>query len=147
VADHLHKQIRSAVVTALTGLTTSSTRVYANRLQPLADALSPTLLVTVDEETATPLTFHGSPILERTLDLTVVAHVKAVTALDDTLDLMSKEVEIALAAGITVAGRNLECFYQGMSFDDEQADKPVGVKRLRFRITYTAAANAPDTLS
>lgn len=147
MADHLHKQIRGAVVTALTGLTTSSTRVYANRLQPLADALSPTLLVTLDEETASPLTFHGSPILERTLDLTVAAYAKAITALDDTLDLMSKEVEVALSAGITVGGRNLECFYQGMSFDDEQADKPVGVKRLRFRITYTAAANAPDTLS
>ena len=37
MADHLHKQIRAALVTALTGLTTSATRVYANRLQPMID--------------------------------------------------------------------------------------------------------------
>lgn len=146
MADHLHKQIRSALVTALTGLTTSGSRVYANRLQPLADALQPTLLVSLDDEQAEALTVHASPILERTLELSVVAHVKATSGLDDTLDLMSKEVETALATGITLSGRNLPILYTGMSFEDEQADKPVGVKRLRFRLTYTAAANAPDVL-
>ena len=147
MADHLHKQIRTAVVTALTGLTTSGTRVYANRLQPLPDATSPTLLVTLDDETATQATFHTSPIYERELRLSVAAIVKAISALDDTLDLMSKEVEVALAAGITVAGRTLDVFYGGMSFEDEQSDKPVGIKRMSFTIPYTAAANAPDVLS
>jgi hypothetical protein len=147
VADHLHKQIRSAVVTKLTGLTTSGTRVYANRLQPLPDALQPTLLVTLDEETAQQATFHTYPIYERELRLSVAAIAKAATALDETLDLMSKEVEIALAAGITVGSRTLDVFYTGMSFDDEQSDKPVGIKRLQFSINYTAAANAPDVLS
>ncbi len=147
MADHLHKQIRSAVVTKLTGLTTSGTRVYANRLQPLPDALQPTLLVTLDEETAQQATFHTYPIYERELRLSVAAIAKAATALDETLDLMSKEVEIALAAGITVGSRTLDVFYTGMSFDDEQSDKPVGIKRLQFSINYTAAANAPDVLS
>ena len=147
MADHLHKQIRGAVVTKLTGLTTSGARVYANRLQPLPDATSPTLLVTLDEETATQATFHTSPIYERELRLSVAAIVKATSALDDTLDLMSKEVETALAAGITVGSRTLEVFYSGMSFEDEQSDKPVGIKRMSFTIPYTAAANAPDVLS
>lgn len=147
MADHLHKQIRSAVVTKLTGLTTSSTRVYANRLQPLPDAMSPTLLVTLDEETATQATFHTNPIYERELRLSVAAIYKASSALDETLDLMSKEVEIALSSGITVGSRTLDVFYSGMSFDDEQADKPVGIKRMAFTIPFTAAANAPDVLS
>ena len=147
MADHLHKQIRAAVVTALTGLTTSGTRVYANRLQPLPDTTSPTLLVTLDDETATQATFHTNPIYERELRLSVAAIVKATSALDDTLDLMSKEVEIALASGITVGSRTLDVFYAGMSFEDEQSDKPVGIKRMSFTIPYTAAANAPDVLS
>lgn len=147
MADHLHKQIRSAVVTKLTGLTTSGSRVYANRLQPLPDAMSPTLLVTLDEEIARQATFHTNPIYERDLRLSVAAIYKATSALDDTLDLMSKEVETALAAGITVGSRTLDVFYAGMSFDDEQSDKPVGIKRMSFSIQYTAAANAPDVLS
>lgn len=147
MANHLHKQIRDAIVTALTGLTTTGSRVYANRLQPLPDALSPTLLVTLDEETATPLTFHPSPIYERELRLTVSAVAKATSGLDDTLDQISKEVEVALASGITLSGRRLDFTYTGMSFDDELADKPVGIKRMNFTVTFTAAANAPDTLS
>ena len=122
MADHLHKQIRGAVVTKLTGLTTSGSRIYANRLMPLPDVLSPTLLVTLDEETAATITMTPTPIYERELRLSVMAVAKAVTALDDTLDLMSKEVEIALAAGITVGARTLEVYYSGMSFDDEQSD-------------------------
>ena len=147
MADHLHKQIRAAVVTKLTGLTTSGSRVFANRLQPLPDALSPTLLITLDEERAEAATLHAPYMQERDLTVVVSAVAKATSALDDTLDLMSKEVETALAAGITVAGRLLDVFYTGMSFEDEQGDKPVGVKRMTFSISYTAMSNAPDVLT
>lgn len=94
-----------------------------------------------------PLTFHGNPIYERELRLTVAAVAKATSALDDTLDLMSKEVEVALAAGITVGGHHLDFTYGGMSFEDEQSDKPVGIKRMSFTLVFSAAANAPDVLS
>lgn len=147
MANHLHQQIRAAIVTALTGLATTGTRVYANRLQPLPDALSPTLLVTLDDETATPATFHTNPIYERELRLSVAAVAKATSGLDDTLDQISKEVETALAGGITLSGRRLDFTYTGMSFDDEQSDKPVGIKRMNFSVPFTAAANAPDVLS
>ncbi|MBU0752366.1 MAG: hypothetical protein KJ787_13920 [Gammaproteobacteria bacterium] len=146
MADHLHKQIRSAVVTKLTGLTTSGSRVHANRLAPLPDALSPSLLVTLDEERASGLTIHQPQAQERELTLSVSAVAKATAALDDTLDLMSKEVEIALAAGITVGSQTLQAFYTGMSFEDVQSDKPVGIKRMTFSIPFTAMSNAPDTL-
>lgn len=147
MADHLHKQIRAAVVTKLTGLTTSGSRVYANRLAPLPDTTSPSLLITLDEERAEGMTIHQPQMVERTLVLSVSAVAKATSGLDDTLDLMSKEVETALASGITVGSRTLDCFYTGMNFEDEQSDKPVGVKRMTFSIPFTALANAPDTLS
>lgn len=147
MANHLHKQIRDALVTALTGLTTSSTRVYANRLQPLPDSLSPTLLVYLDEERAEALTLHNPHTQERELAVAVDAVAKATSGLDDTLDQMSKEVEIALAPGITISGQNLPLIYTGMQFSDEQSDKPVGMKRMRFTCTYTAVNNAPDVLT
>ena len=146
MADHLHKQIRAAVVTKLTGLTTSGSRVYANRLAPLPDATQPSLLVALDDERADGITVHQPQVQDRTLTLSVSAVAKASSALDDTLDLMSKEVEIALAAGITVSTKTLQVFYTGMSFEDAQLDKPVGVKRMNFTISYTAMSNAPDVL-
>lgn len=147
MANHLHKQIRDALVTKLTGLATSGARVYANRLAMLPDALAPTLLITLDEESVTGSTVSAPAMLERELRLTVAAVAKASSALDDTLDQMSKEVETALAAGITVASRTLDVFYAGMSFTDEQSDKPVGIKRMNFTIPFSAMTNAPDVLS
>ncbi len=147
MADHLHKQIRSALVTKLTGLTTTGARVYANRLQTMQDGNLPGLRIYLDDEEAVGLLIHSPEMYERKLSVVVEAVAKASAALDDTLDLISKEVEIALASGITVAGRSLEVFYTGMRFDDEQLDKPVGVKRLSFSLTYTAMSNTPDVLS
>jgi hypothetical protein len=147
MANHLHKQIRDGVKTALTGLTSSGARVYANRLQPMADANLPGLRIYADNEQAEPLTMHSPHTQERTLAIVVECCAKAASALDDALDQMSKEVETALAAGITISSRNVAFIYTGMQFDDEQADKPVGVKRLTFTCTYTAANNAPDVLT
>lgn len=147
MADHLHKQIRDKIKTALTGLTTSGTRVYANRLQPMLDANLPGLRIMADEETSTALSIHSPYQQERILSLAVECCAKAASNLDDTLDLMSKEVETALAAGITISSSVLVPVYTGMSYADEQIDKPVGVKRLTFSFTYTAMSNAPDTLT
>ena len=147
MADHLHKQIRTALVAALTGLTTTAARVWANRLRPLQDADLPGLRIYLDDEDAEGLTIHSPELYQRRLTVVVEAVAKAASALDDTLDQISKEVETALASGVTVGGQSLEVFYTGMRFDDEQADKPVGVKRMTFTLTYTAMANTPDVLS
>jgi hypothetical protein len=147
MADHLHKQIRTAVATLLNNLTTTSTRVYPNRLQPMADANLPGLRIFMDSEDASAITVHSPVVLERQLAVVVECCAKASTALDDTLDLSSKEVETALAAGITLSSRNLPVTYTGMQFDDDLADKPIGIKRLRFSIDYTAMSNTPDVLA
>lgn len=147
MADHIHKQIRDKVKTALTGLTTTGARVWANRLQPLQDANLPGLRIFADEERAELLTATDDYIQRRELTVFVEACSKKATGLDDELDLISKEVEVALAGGITVAGRDLEVFYTGMSFDDEQLDKPVGVKRMTFSISFQASAGTPDAFA
>ena len=47
---HVRTSIRSAIVSRLTGLTTSGARVYPSRIHPLADANLPCLRVYLDEE-------------------------------------------------------------------------------------------------
>lgn len=146
MANHLHKQIRDALKTALTGLATTGSNVFANRLQPMMDANLPGLRIFLDNEEAQVGTIHQPYLQERALALAVECCAKATTGLDDALDQISKEVEIALAAGITIGSKSLQVFYQGMEFTDEQSDKPVGIKRLRFSVPYTAMSNAPDVL-
>lgn len=147
MATHLHTQIRGAIVTALTGLATSGTRVYANRLMRLAGDFSPTLIITLDEERAEAMTIHGPTVYQRVLSLVVAAYAKESAGLDDTLDQMAKEVETALAAGVAVDGQTLDLIYAGMSFDDELGDKPVGVRRMSFDCAFTTLASAPDQLT
>ena len=146
MANHLHKQIRDALVTALTGLATTGSRVFANRLRPMQDTDLPGLRIYLDDEQAETLTGDSPYVQQRTLTASVEACAKVAIGLDDTLDLISKEVEIALSAGLTIGSRTLDVFYTGMRFDEEQLDKPVGVKRMQFSILFRAMHNAPDAL-
>jgi len=146
MADHAHKQIRAAVVAAVTGLTTSGSRVYANRLYPLTEANLPGLRVFMDQEDAQAQSIHAPHLQERTARLVVECCAKATSALDDTLDLMSKEVEVALAAALTVGGKSVQLIYSGMEFDDEISNQPAGMKRLSFDCQFYTQNNAPDIL-
>lgn len=147
MAAHLHKQIRDAVKTALTGLATTGSRVFANRLQPMTDADLPGLRIYTGEERADGLLLHLPDMYNRDLTLVVEAVGKANATLDDTLDQVSKEVEVALSAGITLGSRNLEVFYTGMANDDDLLEKPVGVKRMTFLIRFQSMSNTPDVLT
>jgi hypothetical protein len=144
MAAHLHTQIRNAVATLLGNLTTTGNRVYPNRLHPMDDENLPGLRVFMDTEDV--LGSNVDKTQERRLVLVVESCAKESTSLDDELDTSSKEVEIALSGGITIGGSWLNAEYAGMEFEDALDGKPVGVKRLRFFITFTAARNAPDVL-
>lgn len=147
MAEHAHKQIRDALVAALTGLPTTGSRVWANRLRPMQDADLPGLRVFVDGEEAEGVLIEMPQLYVRRLAIVIEGVDKASSALDDTLDRIGKEVEMALAAGITVGGNVLEVVYSGMRFEDEQLDRPVGVRRMMFSVSFQTMANAPDVFS
>jgi hypothetical protein len=50
MANHVHRQIREALATALTGLTTTGSRVYTNRLHALPEDTSPALRIYLDPD-------------------------------------------------------------------------------------------------
>jgi hypothetical protein len=148
MAHHVHRQIREAAAAALTGLASTGANVYTNRLYPLNFAALPALRVSLDDEQAEPTSVHAPVILQRTAVLVVECCVQADDdSLDDTCDQMAKEVETALAAGLTVAGRHLDTLFIGSRFDDEAGGLDAAVKRLEFRIEFFTPANAPDTLT
>jgi len=144
--SHAHKLIRDAAKTALTGLTTTGARVFANRLYALADTELPGLRISLDNESVETETVNPYPVQQRTLDLTVECCAKANSALDDAVDQMQLEVETALAAGISVSGKTLDCLLVGSQFDDAIGLTPVAVKKAVFQVTFFTHSNAPQTL-
>jgi len=66
---HLRKQIRDNVVTVLTGLSTTGSRVYASRVYPMAAANLPGLCVYTKSESVEILTMTPPRSQLRTLSL------------------------------------------------------------------------------
>lgn len=144
MALHLRKQIREAVATALTGLTTSSSRVYQSRSEELQDVSLPGLRIYTNNEQVAAQTLGPSRLEDRVLDLVVECCSKKLADLDDELDLMIQEVEVAIAANQGAGGakwmqlRSIEIEMEG------EAEKQVGVAKMNYEVHYIAALGAPD---
>lgn len=142
MTDHARQQIRSAVVTAVTGLATTGTKVYASRMRPATDSMLPCLLVTTDRE-AVDSTVQSRQMRELTVTVRGIAN--GTTNLDATLDTMAKEVETALQSAGTLSGKvpgGLLLQEVDIEFDDA-LEKPVGVVVLQFKAGYFTQAGAP----
>ena len=142
---HIRRTLREAVATAVTGLTTTSTRVYQSRMRPMGEALLPCLMVTVDRTQVDEFLQNNQ---QRTFTVVVRGMAKATATLDDTLDQIALEVETALEAAGTLAGLvpgglNLE--RDEVDFDDT-LEKPAGVIVLEFRAVCFTRAGAPGAV-
>jgi hypothetical protein len=141
---HARRQIREAVATALTGLTTTSTRVYQSRMLPAGTDRLPCLLITADgEEIDNSVQTHQA----RQITITVRGYAKAVADVDDTLDAIAEEVETAAQAAGTLSGKvpgGLSLRRIETEFDDT-LEKPAGVIELQFLAGYFTNAGVPGT--
>ncbi|MEK9725756.1 MAG: hypothetical protein VW405_20050 [Rhodospirillaceae bacterium] len=148
MADHRAEQIVQAVITKVTGLTTTGSRVYRSRTADLADANLPALVVFMGPDQ--PRSDGGSSsfrYLDGDLTVAIEAVVKETsdTAAEQKLNLIRKEVAIALQADVT----------QGLSFvlnttegtatpDLERSDKVRGSMRMDFVFHYRRSRTDPS---
>lgn len=148
MANHVRRQLREAVAAAVTSLTTTGARVFQSRVYALQDAELPGLRVFTRSEEATVESIHSPTLVGRVILVAVEGVAKANADLDDTLDLISKEVETALASGVTVAGRNVQLGYTGCETElSGEGEKPTGTISMRFEARLFNTANTPDVLS
>lgn len=146
MANHLRRQIREAIGTAVTGLTTTTTHVYQSRVYDLADANLPALLIYTRQERSEPSTVHPNRVVSRTVEVEVVGVAKVTADLDDTLDLIAKEVETALAgppSGVRAVAEDLRLVSTSIEMSGE-GEKPTGRITLLYEADYFNAENAPD---
>jgi len=133
---HARQTIREAAATKVTSLTTTGANVFQSRMVPTVSL--PCLLVTTNDEEIVPGTIGN--IIERRMALDITGYAKQSSTVDDTLDLIAAEVETAMS---TFTYRNE---LQSISVDfDETLEKPVGMIRLSFLVTYLTATGTPGT--
>lgn len=143
MANHVRQQIREAVATAVTGLTTTSTRVFQSRLYPLQTTDLPCLVVTTDGDRREYLTENSPAQVEVEVIVRIDGYAQATSNLDDTLDTISKEVEIA------IAGASISDFVEcaGTQLDESAVgNQPVGKVSIAYRIKTYILSNAPDVV-
>lgn len=144
--SHIRKQIRDALVTALTGLTTTGSRVYRSRVYPLESSKLPGLCIYTKSEEVVNSTLTRPRTQTRQLEAAVEAYLMANTNFDDTLDTVAVEVEEAIysnaALNALVKQINITGFEADYSGDGE---KVVGVGTFSVQIIYSAKENDIET--
>lgn len=131
-------------MTAVTGLTTTSTRVYSSRFLPLGAALLPALCVYTRTDTPDYSRGHMQKTPRRVLDVHVEGYVKG----DDqsVMDDIAAEVEAAIfASSIGATYGPLWLGEQTMTVDGE-GENLLSVIDMVFRVDYATVEGAPNTV-
>lgn len=143
MANHIRQQLRDAVATAVTGLPTTGARVFQSRAYPLQISDVPCLVVTTDGDSIEQETVHRPYMQARQIQLRIEGYAVGVYDLDDILDGICKEVEIAvdnatlaMVDDIGFAGTQLDTSVVGQ--------QPVGKITLIYRVTVRTMSNSPD---
>jgi|TARA_R110000822_G_scaffold3874_1_gene16506 hypothetical protein len=141
---HKRTSIRNNVTSTLTGLTTTGSNVFESRIYPNELAKLPLLNIYSNSETS-ELASIGK--LDRSLEIMVEGFAKATSNVDEALDTIAKEVEVALANDLTRGGHAKETFLTSTEFELENiANQQIGVVKLNFTVRYITTKVNPETL-
>lgn len=147
MALHLRDRIVDAIGTLLTGLSTTSTRVYLDRVDVLEAAELPGLTIMQANESSEPLTVSTPRTMQAVLDVDVTCHSKLATGTlaRKQLNLMTQEVQVAMAGDRSIGALAKVATLVQTDFDySGDGEYPVGTARMRWQILYLYAENTPD---
>ena len=142
---HLRQSIRERVAADVTSLVTTGANVFQSRVFPVEDSSLPCLLVyTTSEESEVTEMASPRPIT-RMLNVVVQGVVGAAQP-DDTLDLISKEVEVAMAADVKINNLANNSFLSSTEIEfNSDGAKPIGTVVLNYSVEYRNLDNNPET--
>lgn len=149
MADHMHTQIRDAIIALVTGLASTGSNVFKESVYDLPEDVDlPAWGVFAVSEESEVHAAGDPPILMRLLDVALEGVAQGTEQnLPDTLSQMAKEAEPVMSADLTLGGlvitlelTSTEYFYRG-----QETTKPVGAIRLTYTIEYRTTATDPTT--
>lgn len=147
MADHMRQQIVAAWVSAVTGLTTTGSDVFQDRdtdERPLQADELPGLVVEDDGDPSEIVTLGTGRILERTMRIRNTAHVKAQSSPGATLNLILKEIEVAIAAANLAGAKYATLVEVAQREVAEGAETKTVRQAFTFEVLYYTAHNTPD---
>ena len=143
---HIRKTIRENIVTTITGLSTTGSNVYETRYFPLETGNLPALIVYSNEESVENYTLGaGSRSMERTLNVTIEAHCRGTSNIDDTLDTIEEEVEEAMCTDVSRGGNANDTKLQLTEYEFDAGSQKTGMARFTYAISYATKENAVQT--
>ena len=141
--SHARQQIREAVATLVTGLTTTGGNVFQSRVYRLQASELPALLVYTNSETVERS--HMTSGLVRELTLRVEGIAKALVNIDDTLDTIGAEVEAALGGQEPAGVEDLVLQSADVTINGE-GEQQVGAIVMDYLVRYRTNEAAPETI-
>lgn len=127
------ESIMQALFAALSGTTGVGTRIYRSRVEPVARAESPALVLEAVNDVVEQNTCL--PTLDHTLTVRVVVIVRA-NVPDQASDPIVQSLHGKIVADLSLGGLAIDVQPGPTEFTIEQADTAVGVIYCTYRIQY-----------
>ena len=145
MANHLRRQIRERAATTLTGLTTTGSNVFQSRVYPMENAGLPGLCIYTTDEAVEIQSMGGTRNVSRDLTLIVEGYATDSANVDDTLDQIGKEIEIAMSGDITLNDLAQDSYLSSVEIT-LSGDGSTGIGKIThsYTVVYQNAENAPD---
>jgi len=145
--SHVRQQIREAIALKLTGLTTTEDRVYQNRFTTLDKANLPCLVITsIRDVSAGPISHDVPRTIQHDVSIKITAYAKALDNLDDALDDICEQVEVAMSTDRKLSGLVFNVDLQATDIDfNGEGDQPHGIAQLEYSVKYHVKENDPST--
>jgi len=127
------EDILAAIRTALTGTTNVGTRIYRSRVEAVARAESPALVI--EPLTDTPAQNTSLPTLDWTLRVRISVIVRGTTP-DNIADPVIESMHSKLMADLTLGGEAIDVQPAQTTFNFFEADQPAGVIFCEYEVRY-----------
>ncbi len=143
---HVRQTIRERIVTDITGLATTGTKVFDTRIYPLTSAELPALIVYARDEDIEYEDLKPNRTQRRDLSIVIEAHAKATINLEDTFDTIAKEVEEAISGDLTINGNAKDVRLDSIDTDfNSDGQSKAGVMTITYIISYFVKENDVET--
>ena len=145
MANHLRRQIRERAATTLTGLTTTGSNVFQSRVYPMESAGLPGLCIYTTDEAIVIQSMGATRHVSRDLTLIVEGYATDSANVDDTLDQIGKEIEVAMSGDITLNDLAQDSYLSSVEIT-LSGDGSTGIGKIThsYTVVYQNAENAPD---
>lgn len=148
---HARTTIRDAIVTTLTGLTTTGANVFPSRFYRLDRNELPGITVSFESEEieySNVLGVTHDRDQERVLSVTIAAYEDGnIDTAEDTIDQICLEVEEAMAADKTLGDTVLNLSMDSTNFVvHTESETPVVKAVIRYGILYHVKERNPDVI-